>query len=91
MNGTLIYTTLEDQLQVKAELFFENGVPFINSAGEADRLNSLFDISLGAEYFFTDNIGGFLQINNLANNRRERWQGYPTFGLNVLAGVSARF
>ena len=91
VNGTLIYTTMEDQLQVKAELFFENGVPFINSAGEADRLNSLFDISLGAEYFFTDNIGGFLQINNLANNRRERWQGYPTFGLNVLAGVSARF
>lgn len=91
VNGTIIYLTMEDKLRIKGELFFENGVPYLNAEGEADRLNSLFDISIGTEYFFTDNLGGFIQINNLANNKRERWVGYPTLGLNVLAGVSARF
>jgi len=46
---------------------------------------------LGAEYFFSKNIGAFLQVNNLANNRRQRWQNYPTLGLNALVGVTARF
>lgn len=85
------YTTLEDKLQVKGELYIENGVPFVNREGEADNLNGLFDVSVGAEYYFTEKFGGFVNIYNLANNRRERWFRYPTFGLNALAGISVRF
>ena len=43
------------------------------------------------QYFVTENIGAFLQVNNIANNRRQRWQNYPTLGLNALVGVTARF
>ena len=85
------YTTMEDQLTVKAELFYENGVPFLNEAGEAENLNALFDVSVGADLFFSENIGGFIQINNLANNRRQRWRHYPTFGLNFMVGITAKF
>ena len=91
VNGTVLYTTMEGDLQLKGELFFENGVPFINDAGDADNLNGLFDVSLSADYYFLENVGAFLQLNNLANNKRQRWEGYPTFGTNVLVGVSARF
>lgn len=76
---------------LKASLFVQNGVNYINAQKQADRLDPLFDISLGGEIFFTKNIGAFLDVNNLLNLKRERWQNYPTFGLNVLAGVSARF
>ena len=85
------YTTMEDKLIIKGDFFLENGVPYINEDGEADNLNTLFDISAGAEYFFSDNIGGFLQINNIANNKRQRWQHYPTFGINAMLGIVARF
>ena len=85
------YTMMEEQLSLKAELFIENGVPFRNAAGEAENLNGLIDISVGAEYFFSENVGAFVQINNLANNRRQRWQHYPTFGMNALIGISALF
>jgi hypothetical protein len=85
------YTTMEDQLSLKAELFLENGVPFLNDEGKAENLNALFDISVGAEYFFSEKLGGFIQINNLASNKRERWVNYPTFGINALLGISARF
>jgi len=85
------YTTLEDKLTVRGEMYIENGVPFLNSNGEAENLNALFDVSVGADYFFTKNIGAFVNIYNLADNRRQRWQHYPTFGLNALFGITARF
>lgn len=91
MNLGLVYTTLEDKLRIKGEVFVENGVPFMNDAGEADNLNGLFDISLGADYQIAKNFGIFFQLNNLANNKRQRWANYPTYGINVLGGISARF
>lgn len=91
VNASAQYTALEGKLTVRGEIFLENGVPFINPQGDADNLNTLFDVSLGAEYFFSKNIGIWAKINNLANNERQRWQYYPTYGINAMAGVSARF
>lgn len=85
------YTTLENKLVVKGDFFLENGLPFLNDDGQAENLNGLFDVSVGADFFFTDNIGGFVQVNNLANNKRERWHRYPTFGINAMIGLLARF
>ncbi|MEM9846662.1 MAG: hypothetical protein AAF847_02140 [Bacteroidota bacterium] len=90
-NGSVQYTTLEDKLQVKGEIFVQNAVPYLTPDGDIDNLDALFDISLGAEYYFTDNFGGFLNIYNLANNQRERWFRYPIYGINFLAGLSVRF
>ncbi len=91
MNLTAQYAALDDKLRVQGEIFIENGVPFINNDGETDNLNGLFDVSLGAEYMFTEQFGGFLNIYNLANNKRQRWYRYPTFGLNALLGLTAKF
>jgi len=85
------YVTMEDKLVLRGDFFLENGVPYLNDDGEAETLNTLFDISLGAEYFFSEHIGGFLHLNNIANNRRQRWQHYPTFGINAQAGIVAKF
>ncbi|MCB0633920.1 MAG: hypothetical protein KDD15_29515 [Lewinella sp.] len=91
VNATARYTTPDQNIRFTGEFFLENGVSYKAADGTAKNLNALFDISAGVEYFFTENIGGFVQLNNLANNRRQRWQNYPTFGLNALIGVSARF
>jgi len=85
------YRTEDNKLLVKADFFLENGVPYLDLNDEAQNLNGLFDISLGAEYFFAEKIGGFIQLNNLASNNRQRWQRYPTLGLNALVGITARF
>lgn len=89
--GARYHTLEDDKLIVKGDFFLENGVPYLDDDGNDQILNTLFDISLGAEYRFTENIGGFVQVNNIANNRRQRWQHYPTFGINALVGVTARF
>jgi hypothetical protein len=76
---------------VKASLFVQNGVPYKVKNADFARLDPLFDVSLGGEYWLGKNIGVFLDINNLLNLKRQRWQNYPNFGLNILGGVTARF
>ena len=81
-----------DQTAVaKASLFVQNGVPFKNSASNIERLSPLFDINIGGELWFSKNIGAFVDINNLLNLKRQRWQNYPNLGLNILGGFTARF
>lgn len=91
LNAGASFTTMENRLRLTGDFFLENGVPFRDSDGEAKNLNALFDVSLGAELFFTDNLGGFIKLNNLANNTRQRFHRYPVMGLNALFGISARF
>ena len=81
----------DSELVLRGDFFLENGVPYLDDDGVAQNLNGLFDISLGADFFFTKNVGGFVQINNLASNKRERWHRYPTFGINAMGGIVARF
>jgi len=88
------YTTLANKLVLKAEFYFENGVPYKNSVSDtsdARHLNGLVDLNLGAEYRIVKNIGVFIDFNNLASNNRERWHRYPTYGTNLVGGITARF
>ena len=91
LNLGAVYTTLDEKLRIKGDLFVENGIPYINPEGLADNLNGLFDLSFGAHFQATKNFGIFFDLNNIANNKRQRWEGYPTYGINILGGITARF
>jgi hypothetical protein len=89
-NFTAKYTAF-DQLRVRGELYIADGIQYQKTKNVADRLNPLLDVSVGAEYQVVKNVGIFLDVNNLLNNKRQRWNGYSTYGLNILGGVTARF
>ena len=91
LNGTVKYKMLDGKAKVKASIFVENGVPYQTEAGAAESLSGLLDLSVGAEYQIVKNFSIWLDIFNLANNKRQRWLNYPTYGINVLVGASARF
>ena len=91
LNVSATYKTMKDKLKLKGELYFQNGPYYLTEANVSQRLSSLFDLNAGAEYQFSKNLGGFAQINNLLNQKRARWYTYPTYGLNFLVGVTARF
>ncbi|MEZ5056161.1 MAG: hypothetical protein R2879_03900 [Saprospiraceae bacterium] len=91
INGTVKYITLEGKATVRASLFIENGISFPNQLGENEKQNGLLDISVGGEYRFSEHFGVFLDIYNLSGVKRRRWYNYPTFGINALVGVTARF
>ena len=91
INVGATYSLMDGKLNLRADLFVQNGVPFRNAEGEAENLNGLYDLSAAAEYLFNDRIGAFVRVNNMLDNRRERWNRYPVFGINGVAGISARF
>lgn len=85
------YTIIADKAFARGNLYVQNGVNYRNAQGQADRLGALYDLSLGAEYWASKNFGFFFDINNLLNNKRQRWFNYPIYGLNIMGGLSARF
>ncbi|NND04781.1 MAG: hypothetical protein HKN87_00255 [Saprospiraceae bacterium] len=90
-NVGVAYLAFDQKLRLKADVFVNDPVPFEDDLPFGEEPNLLLDVSLGADFFFTENVGLFLHLNNLAANNYRRWYNYPTYGLNVLGGITARF
>ncbi len=90
-NLSVVYKSLDKKFNFRTEIYYMNGINYLDANNEAQRLNTLFDLSLGADYMVHKNVGIFANLNNLASNRWQRWFNYPTYGLNVLGGVIFKF
>ena len=90
-NFGAVYSLLEGKASLKASVHTADKISFLNESLVPEKSKALFDFNLGGSYYFTKNIGAFLDINNVLNNKRERWYNYPTIGMNFLAGFVARF
>ena len=92
-NITVMYRV--KQLLLKSEIYFNSGVPYFDLVSKTDKsLNSLFDLNLSASYWFgvkKQNIGVFAEINNILNNKNQRWYLYPQIGFNARAGFLVKF
>lgn len=90
INFGVRYSLMNNSLRLKADLSLQDGVPY-KVGTKTGKLNALLDISAGAEYWFIKNVGAFIELNNLANVKWERFYKYPTYGTNILGGITARF
>lgn len=90
-NFGAVYTMLEGKANLKASLHMADKIAFLDEPGNINKSKALVDLSLGGSYYFSKNVGVFLDLNNVLNNRRERWYRYPTVGMNFLGGIVARF
>lgn len=89
-----VFSTLkseEDKWFVKAGLSLTEKAEYMDALGQSQKLNNRFDFSVEGEYNFTENIGLFIQANNLFNHSYEPWHRYPEFGINLVGGITARF
>lgn len=57
----------------------------------AKDLGFIADANLGIEYRYNKRISAFVNLNNLAAQRYQRWYNYPVMGLQVMGGVTFRF
>lgn len=57
----------------------------------ATQLNAMVDLNLGAEYRLTKMISFWVNINNIAAWKYNRWYNYPSQQFCVLGGVSFTF
>jgi hypothetical protein len=89
------------QLNVNFDFNIESGRrTFVYNLLESDHVENLqyskklgliADFNLGAEYFYSKNLTAFLQFNNFAAQRYNRWYNYPVMGFQVLGGISFKF
>jgi hypothetical protein len=54
-------------------------------------LGAIVDVNLGLEYRYTPRVSLFIQANNLAAQRYNRWYSYPVQPFQVMGGITARF
>jgi hypothetical protein len=81
----------DDLYHVSILFHGENGVPYRTIGGTITNLDPLLHLSLHGDYFFTQSIGAFAELNNILGNNRERWAGYPSYGFNAKAGIQVRW
>lgn len=63
----------------------------LDDSGNIGELESAIDVNLGAEYRYSRVLSGFVQLNNLLSDGYYEWNYYPTYGFNVLLGVTYSF
>lgn len=83
--------TLAKKLNIRLQLYAYGERPKLDTyAGEtkATTLPAFMDINLMADYRYKKNISFFLNANNISNSRYQKWYAYPSFGLNLLAGIT---
>lgn len=85
------YKVLDGKAGIRANCYIADRIERRDIDNVPGKDGALVDFSFGGNYYFTKNIGAFLDINNILNNKRERWHTYPIYGMNVLVGLTARF
>ncbi|MBV6438781.1 MAG: hypothetical protein DYG98_12260 [Haliscomenobacteraceae bacterium CHB4] len=90
-NFNALFNTMDNKLELRGGLYIADGIWFKDIEGISRQEDVLLDLNAGGTFRFSDNFGVFLDINNILNNKRERWYNYPMVGLNVLGGLTARF
>lgn len=88
--GDLLFQPLPE-LTVTAYLSAMEGMYAVDRNNISVKLSPIFDLGGGAEYSFIPRLSAFLQVNNLLNNKYQRWYGYDVYGLNVFGGLRLKF
>lgn len=81
-NKILLNTDLNLLGGIKAKNFQSN---------EVHKLKDIVDLSVKADYLFSEKFSIFLSFNNILSKNYERYLYYPSRGLVVMAGVTYSF
>lgn len=90
LNANLRWQLMRD-LFLRADLWTWDGARYRGKNGESLKGETGFDLNAGAEFRITKNFNVWLQMNNIMNNRYERWHQYESFGFNILGGIVYSF
>lgn len=93
---------ISEKLYIDGEALF-HGLSYARGASESltqqpdqpgygrQSVDSFLDLSAGAEYKATPQLGIFVKANNLLNTEYQRYLYYPKLGFNILGGVNFSF
>lgn len=90
LNAGLHWQILKD-LVFRTDLWVWDGAKYRGKDGSDYKGDTGFDLNAGAEFRITKNLNLWVQMNNILNNKYERWHQYEVFGFNMLGGITYSF
>ncbi|HET7003322.1 MAG TPA: hypothetical protein VFI33_18495 [Puia sp.] len=78
-------------LWLKADLLAFEGGYFRNVNNIVASTTGGFDVNAGVEFRIARQVNLWLQMNNLFNDKYQRWNQYSVYGFNILGGVIFTF
>jgi outer membrane receptor protein involved in Fe transport len=76
---------------LKSDFKAFTGGPYLLPNNVHKTLSGAADLSAGVEFEINKNFSAWLDVNNIFNNKYQRWNNYQVLGLNVLGGVIYKF
>lgn len=90
LTGSLRWNAFK-QVLFKADLFAFSGAPALLSDNSSEIKLKGTDLSAGAEFKITKKFSAWLDFNNITNNKYQRFNNYPVYGLNIIGGAIVHF
>jgi hypothetical protein len=88
--STLRWRILKD-LWFKSDLWAFDGAYYLDANGQSDKGNPGFDLNAGVEFRVLRRLNLWLQMNNIFNDKYQRWDQYQVYGFNLLGGIVFSF
>ncbi len=90
LNGSL-HWKFSNKLSFTSTLYAWDGAKAMDAQMATKKLPAAADFSLGATFTVVKSAKFWLQLNNILDNRYQRWNQYEVFGRNVVAGFVYSF
>ena len=90
LNGSL-HWKFSNKLSFTSTLYAWDGAQAMDAQMTIKKLPAAADFSVGATYTVVKSAKFWLQLNNILDNRYQRWNQYEVFGRNVVAGFVYSF
>jgi hypothetical protein len=91
ITATNLWYNISSKFLVRGEVYTWNSRSILISNVEEQNMKGFVDLNLGFEYRYSKTVALFLNINNLANNKYERWFNLPVYGFNIMGGLGVSF
>jgi len=79
------------QVLLKADFYAYSGSFYLAKGNVAKAFKPGSDLSAGIEFKINKTFSAWFDVNNILNDKYERWHNYPVYGLNLLGGVRVNF
>lgn len=89
-NSSLKWQVFKD-FWLKSDLWAWDGADYLVVHGPTGKSNPAFDLNAGVEFRVTKQLDLWLQMDNILNNKYERWHQYQCYGFNILGGIVFSF
>ena len=90
LNASLRWQALKNLL-FKSDLLAFTGAPYLSKGNVAKSSSGGADLSAGAELSLAKHISLWVDINNILNDKYQRWNNYEVYGINVVGGLLVKF